>query len=111
LTPYSNDKGVDVVLLGDNESFLIQVKQTKTLVGREAIQEIYTAKKYYENIFNVKFNLRVVTNNGYSSTVTMLAQSNFVELVNRQQLIKMIDRYQISIKEINKIELQRMQKI
>lgn len=111
LTPYSNDKGVDVVLLGDQANYLLQVKQTKTLVGREAIQEIYTAKTYYENKFNVKFKLTAVTNNDYSSTTTMLAQSNSVELVNRQQLTKMIDRHQISIKDINKIESQRMQRI
>lgn len=111
LTPYSNDKGVDVVLLGDQDSYLLQVKQTKTLVGREAIQEIYTAKTYYENKFNVKFKMTAVTNNDYSSTATMLAQSNFVELVNRQQLIKMINRHQVSIKDINKIESQRMQRI
>lgn len=111
LTPYSNDKGVDVVLLGDKANYLLQVKQTKTLVGREAIQEIYTAKTYYENKFNVKFKLTAVTNNDYSSTTTMLAQSNSVELVNRQQLTKMIDSHQISIKDINKIESQRMQRI
>jgi SNF2 family DNA or RNA helicase/HJR/Mrr/RecB family endonuclease len=111
LTPYSNDKGVDVVLLGDQDSYLLQVKQTKTQVGREAIQEIYTAKTYYENRFSTKFKLTAVTNNDFSSTATMLAQSNLVELVNRQQLIKMIDRHQISIKDINKIESQRMQRI
>lgn len=111
LTPYSNDKGVDVVLLGDQANYLLQVKQTKTLVGREAIQEIYTAKTYYENKFNVKFKLTAVTNNDYSSTAIMLAQSNFVQLINRQQLIKMIDKHQISIKDINKIESQRMQRI
>lgn len=111
LTPYSNDKGVDVVLLGDQDSYLLQVKQTKTLVGRDAIQEIYTAKTYYENKFNTKFKLTAVANNDFSSTATMLAQSNFVGLVNRQQLIKMVDKHQISIKDINKIESQRMQRI
>lgn len=111
LTPYSNDKGVDVVLLGDQDSYLLQIKQTKTLVGKDAIQEIYTAKTYYENRFSTKFKLTAVTNNNFSSTATMLAQSNFVELVNRQQLIKMIDRHQISIKDINKIESQRMQRV
>ena len=111
LTPYSNDKGVDVVLLGDQGSYLLQVKQTKTVVGREAIQEIYTAKTYYENKFNVKFKLMVVANNEYSSTTSILAQSNFVELVNRQQLIELMGRYQISIKDVNKIESKRMLRI
>lgn len=111
LTPYSNDKGVDVVLLGNKDSYLLQIKQTKSLVGRDAIQEIYTAKTYYENRFSTKFKLTAVTNNDFSSTATMLAQSNLVEMINRQELIKMIERHQISIKDINKIESQRMQRI
>ena len=45
LTPYSNDKGVDVVVLKDGENYLIQAKQTKSIVGNSAIQEICTAKK------------------------------------------------------------------
>lgn len=111
LTPYSNDKGVDVVLLGDQDSYLLQVKQTKTLVGKDAIQEIYTAKAYYEKKFNTEFKLKAVSNNDFSSTATILAQANFVELINRQHLNKMIDSHQISIKDINKIESQRIQRI
>ena len=111
LTPYSNDKGVDVVLLGDQDNYLLQVKQTKTMVGREAIQEIYTAKIYYENTFDVKFKLLVITNNEYSSTATILAQSNSVDLISRNELIKLINRHQISIKDINIIESQRMGRI
>ena len=53
LTPYSNDKGVDVVVLKNGENYLIQVKQTKSLVGNDAIQEICTAKNYYENEFKI----------------------------------------------------------
>lgn len=111
LTPYSNDKGVDVVLLSDNENYLLQVKQTKSQVGREAIQEIYTARKYYESRFNVKFNLKAVTNNDYSSTATMLAQTNSVGLINRNQLTTMIQNNAVTIKDINKIESQRLQRI
>lgn len=111
LTPYCNDKGVDVVLLGDHVSYLLQVKQTKTLVGREAIQEIFTAKSYYENKFNANFKLAAVTNNDYSSTATLLAQSNLVELINRFELAKMVDKHKITIRDINKIESQRMQRI
>jgi HJR/Mrr/RecB family endonuclease len=111
LTPYSNDKGVDVVLLGDQNSCLLQVKQSRTLVGRDAIQEVFTAKKYYESNFNTNFKLKVVTNNDFSSTATELAQSNYVDLVNRQQLIKLLESHQISIKDINKVEAQRMQRV
>jgi HJR/Mrr/RecB family endonuclease len=111
LTPYSNDKGVDVVLLGDQANYLLQVKQTKTLVGREAIQEIYTAKTYYENKFNVKFKLAVVTNNDYSSTANMLAQSNSVNLINRAILSDMHQKHEVSLKDICAMENLRLQRI
>jgi len=111
LTPYSNDKGVDVVALKNDENYLIQVKQTKTLVGNEAIQEIYTAKKYYESKFNERFNLKAVTNNEYSSSAKILARTNDVQLLNRNQLENLIVTNEITILEINKIESQRMTRV
>jgi HJR/Mrr/RecB family endonuclease len=111
LTPYSNDKGVDVVLLKKDENYLIQVKQTKSLVGIEAIQEVYTAKKYYEGIFKEQFNLMTITNNDYSSSSTLLAKSIGVILLNRQHLENLLDKNQISLQEINKLETQRMQRV
>lgn len=71
LTPYSNDKGVDVVVLKNGENYLIQAKQTKSLVGNEAIQEICTAKKYYEDKFKEQFKLLTITNNDYSSSAAI----------------------------------------
>ena len=111
LTPYSNDKGVDVVVLKNGENYLIQVKQTKSLVGNEAIQEICTAKKYYESKFNEQFNLLTVTNNDYSSSAKILAKSNDIQLFNRNQLENLINTNYITIQEINKIESQRLARI
>ncbi|GEM_PF-1531182 len=45
----------DVVALKNGENYLFQAKQTKSSGGNDAIQEIYTAKNYYENKFNEKF--------------------------------------------------------
>ena len=111
LTPYSNDKGVDVVVLKNGENYLIQVKQTKSLVGNEAIQEICTAKKYYENKFNEQFNLMTVTNNDYSSSAKILATTNDIQLFNRNLLEILINTNDITIQEINKIESQRMTQV
>ncbi len=111
LTPYSNDKGVDVVVLKNGENYLIQVKQTKSLVGIDAIQEIYTAKNYYESKFNEKFNLLIITNNDYSSSAKILAKSNNIQLFNRNQLENLINTNDITIQEINKIESQRMERV
>lgn len=111
LTPYSNDKGVDVVVLKNGENYLIQAKQTKSLVGNEAIQEICTAKKYYEDRFKEQFKLMTITNNDYSSSATILAKSNDITLLNRVHLENLIANNDITIQDINKIESQRMTRI
>jgi HJR/Mrr/RecB family endonuclease len=111
LTPYSNDKGVDVVVLNNGENYLIQVKQTKSLVGNDAIQEICTAKNYYENKFKEQFKLLTVTNNDYSSSAKILAKSNNIQLFNRNQLENLIITNEITIQEINKIESQRLTRV
>lgn len=111
LTPYSNDKGVDVVVLKGGENYLIQAKQTKSLVGNEAIQEICTAKRYYEDRFKEPFKLLTITNNDYSSSASILAKSNDIALLNRRHLENLIASYSITIQDINKIESQRMTRI
>lgn len=111
LTPYSNDKGVDVVVLKNGENYLIQAKQTKSLVGNEAIQEICTAKKYYEDKFKEQFNLLTITNNDYSSSAVILAKSNDIKLLNRGHLENLVTKNDITIQDINKIESQRMARI
>jgi len=101
----------DVVALKNEENYLIQVKQTKSTVGNEAIQEICTAKKYYESKFNEEFKLLTITNNEYTSTAEVLAKSNEIKLINRLQLEQMIISNDITIQEINKLESQRMSRI
>lgn len=111
LTPYSNDKGVDVAVLKDGENYLIQAKQTKLLVGNEAIQEICTAKNYYEDKFKEKFDLLIITNNDYSESATTLARFNNIKLFNRNQLENLVNSNEITLQNINKIESQRMKKV
>ncbi|WFB65017.1 SNF2-related protein [Sphingobacterium sp. WM] len=111
LTPYSNDKGVDVVVLKNGENYLIQAKQTKSLVGNEAIQEICTAKKYYEDKFKEQFKLLTITNNDYSSSATILAKSNDITLLNRGHLENLIINSHITIQDIIKVESQRLKNI
>jgi SNF2 family DNA or RNA helicase/HJR/Mrr/RecB family endonuclease len=111
LTPYSNDKGVDVVAMKKGENYLIQAKQTRSLVGNEAIQEICTAKKYYESVYKEQFRLLTITNNDYSSSAKILAKSNEIDLVGRAELTTLLSGFNITIQDINKLEAQRMIKI
>jgi len=111
LTPYSNDKGVDVVALRNGENYLFQAKQTKSLVGNEAIQEICTAKNYYESRFNEKFQLLVISNSDFSSSAETLARTNHINLIKRNQLDKLISEHDVTIQEVTRHEAQRMQRV
>jgi SNF2 family DNA or RNA helicase/HJR/Mrr/RecB family endonuclease len=111
LTPYSNDKGVDVVAMKDGESYLLQAKQTISLVGNEAVQEIYAAKNYYEGKFGESFKLAVISNSNFSSSAETLSRTNQVSLIRRSQLEKMISENGVTIQDVNKHESQRLQRI
>src|SRR5690606_38671369 len=111
LTPFSNDKGADIVALKKGENYLIQVKQSKSLVGNDAVQEICTAKNYYEAKFKEKFKLLTITNNNYTPTAVLLAGANDVKLLHRAELEKLLKEQRITTKDINKMDLQRLTKI
>lgn len=111
LTPYSNDKGVDVVALKDGENYLIQAKQSRGMVGNDAVKEIHTGKNYYENKFCEKFDTMVVTNNDFTNSANALANANNVKMVNRLHLEKMIAENTITISEISAKESQRMKSV
>jgi HJR/Mrr/RecB family endonuclease len=108
LTPYSNDKGADLVVLKNGENYLIQIKQSRSIVSNDAIQEICTAKKYYENKFRENFGLVAITNNDFSPSAMLLAKANSVILKNRAQLDYMLTSTNINIQDITKLESQRM---
>ena len=86
-------------------------KQTKSLVGNEAIQEIYTAKNYYESKFNEKFHLFVISNNDFSSSAEILARANHINLIKRNQLDRLVSEYHVTIQEVTRHEAQRMQRV
>ncbi len=111
MTPYSNDKGVDVVALRSGENCLFQAKQTKSLVGNEAIQEICTAKNYYESKVKEEFQLLVISNSDFSSSAETLAKVNHINLIKRNQLDKLISEHDVTIQDVNRHEGQRMQRV
>ena len=111
LTPFANDKGADVVALNSNGNYLIQVKQSKSNVSNDAIQEVVTSRNYYENHFSEKFKLVVLTNNYFGSSATTLSNSNEVEVIERTKLEKLTKEFPVTIQDINRHESQRLQRI
>jgi hypothetical protein len=112
LTPSTNDKGVDVVAIKEgSENFLIQAKQSRSLVGNDGVQEIYTAKNYYEKRFPEKFNLLVVSNSDFTSNAEALARANGVTLTKRTSLMTFIGKYPITLQDVLDLDLKRMSRI
>lgn len=108
LTPYSNDKGIDVVAIKNRLNYLIQAKQSKSQVGIGAIQEIFAGKNYYEEKFCERFKLLVISNNDFSLSAIMLSKTNNVKMLNRSTLEAMIKQNEVSIQDVNRHESQRM---
>jgi SNF2 family DNA or RNA helicase/HJR/Mrr/RecB family endonuclease len=111
LTPNSNDKGADVVAVSESESFLIQVKQTISTVDVKAVQEIFTAKKYYQERYDQDFKLMVVSNGVYTPAAEMLSRVNQVRLIGRIEFQRMVSEKTITIQDVNSTELLRLQRI
>jgi len=80
-TQLSGDFGADLVLENTNEKVVVQAKRYSKNVGVSAVQEVVTAKKYYE--CNKAF---VVTNSFYTRPAKDLAKVNKVRLYDRDWL-------------------------
>lgn len=111
LTPFSNDKGADVVVLGENKNYIIQVKQSSTDVSNKAVQEIFTAKKYYENEYKCDFEPTVITNSFYDNSAQELANSNDVKLLNKNDLEELHKNFPTNMRDIIVQESRRLPRI
>jgi HJR/Mrr/RecB family endonuclease len=108
LTPNSNDKGVDVIAFKDGENYLIQAKQSKSMIGNNGVQEIAAAKNYFDKKFGIDFKLILLSNNDFTSAAELLAKPNRINLVNRLLLEKMIVDNGVTIQDVYKQETKRM---
>lgn len=87
-TPRTGDFGVDLILIDrSGEKIAIQAKRWKSNVGVKAVQEIVAGRIHYNCDRAV-----VVTNSYFTKAAIKLANSNNVELVNRDQISKFIKR-------------------
>lgn len=108
LTPYSGDRGCDVVVLSKrNGNKLVQCKKTQNirqLDGDSPIREIYASKPFYETKFNKKFKiLEVYTNAKKYSRKGIHAAKNYNTILKRQRdLIEALKRYEITFEHILK---------
>jgi len=107
LTPKSNDRGVDVVALGE-ENYVIQSKHSKNTVNVEGIQEVVCGRKFYEIKYNVNFKAVLFTNSSLSKSALDLAQINNVQFIDGLLIADFLRDNPISYEEVQRCELSRI---
>lgn len=96
-TPTTGDQGCDLIIhYRDGARLGIQCKRYTGTVDNKAVQNIVTSKAMYGLTL-----MMVFTNNHYTLGAKEAARSNRVELVDRDHLIKMIDRYNKTLRTLH----------
>ena len=86
-TKKSHDYGADLILIRPWESIVVQAKKTKNTVGVKAVQEIYTAKSFYQTQKAI-----LITTSHFSKPALKLAEKIGVTCWDWEQLLKQIQK-------------------
>ena len=110
-TPYSGDKGADVVAFQNEnraDGLLIQAKQRKadTKPGSEAIDEVIAAKSFYEEKHGITFTPAVITNRKFNRTAQRDARNKQVTVYERKWIKKSLEKYGVTHMDIDKFKFQ-----
>lgn len=84
-TPKTGDQGADVIMLINGIKIVIQAKKYTGVVGNAAVQEVFTAKEYYEADYAM-----VVTSSRYTQSACSLAAKIGVELATAQDYLRKV---------------------
>ena len=111
LTPFSGDKGVDVIAYQSQKGtggLLIQVKQRKEggKPGNEAVDEILAAKPFYEEKYDSTFQPIVITNREFTKRARRHGAANHVSTYGRQWLKKSLKQHPVTWREVNLCQFQ-----
>ncbi|MDE0636389.1 MAG: SNF2-related protein [Candidatus Poribacteria bacterium] len=111
VTPYSGDKGADVVvhpLRSENSGFLIQVKQRNTggRPGHEAVDEIVAAIPFYEEKYTETFQPIVITNRSFTKEAHQLSRTKVVQIYERKWIIENLKQYPVTWADVNLCQFQ-----
>ena len=112
LTPFMSDKGVDVVVLPKKEGengIIIQVKHShlSRRPRKEAVNEVVTARLWFQQKYSLAFNMAVVTNTEFARSARSLGTVNGVEFYERSWLRKQLRKQGVTQTDINLCELER----
>ena len=82
-TSTTGDYGVDLILYSNEKKIIVQAKRYSSKVGIKAVQEISSAKNFYN-----ADECWVVTNNYFTNPAKNLAEANNVTLIDRYDLME-----------------------
>lgn len=110
-TPYSGDKGADVVAFENKnrtDGLLIQAKQRKadTKPGLEAIDEVIAAKSFYQEKHGITFTPAVITNRKFNKTAQQDARNKQVTVYERKWIKKSLEKYSVTHTDIDRFKFQ-----
>jgi len=87
-TPLSGDQGADLILTSKNgPRIAVQTKRYSYSVSNKAVQEVVAAKAFHRCTNGI-----VVTNSYFTASAKELAKANDIELIDRNELKKLINR-------------------
>ncbi len=112
LTPYSGDKGADVIAHQYEEEdggLLIQVKQRQEdgKPGSAAVSEIVAAKPFYEEKYSTTFHPMVVTNREFTKETRQLSRVNQVKMYERKWLMQKLKQYPVTRVDVDRCWLNK----
>lgn len=84
-TPSTDDQGADLIAKKFGQKTVVQAKRYRGSVGNKAIQEVISAREYYNADEAI-----VVTNSTFTDSATELAEASGVELWNGAKLERVI---------------------
>ena len=95
-TPASGDYGADIIVDTEDETrFIIQCKRFKSKVNLKAVQEVVGALAHFNGDIGI-----VITSSSFLNSAIKLAESNDIELWEKNRLMKFLSG-DISFSEIN----------
>ena len=101
LTPYSGDKGADVVARQrgkETGGLLIQAKhrQVGGKADKHAVDEVLAAKSFYEKEYGVPFQLAIITNREFNKPARQYSRSHRIEMYERKWLMQNLKQYLVT---------------
>lgn len=96
------DGGIDLIAISSGSGLLVQCKSSKSpSIGWDAIKEVVGgAMRYHSRMPGVKFKKVAMTNQRFNPAATEQAAFNHVELIDRTQIEKMLEKHRITDLEL-----------